>query len=263
MRRTERKEGVLHLYVTTNLSLREIGMLHGITGARVQQIAKQALGDGHATRRPPRPEPVPEQVREKVRCRGAARLTAREREAWMRLPVPARTADKQAYRNTCPLPRREVHSMDDLLRCLKQAACSSSAHLSTTCYDALARAHGWPTSQTVIAAFGSWNNAKRTARLPVRVREGDFKEFSAAMCLASVASVVQRLGRAPSIGEYTRLRPPGAPSLTTVKRTLLHLTPGALAAADWRDVQRAAVALLARGEMGGEDMAPVAPRPAA
>ncbi|MFM8385804.1 MAG: hypothetical protein ACKOCB_03130 [Planctomycetia bacterium] len=227
---------VIAAYTSTRTPLRELGKQFGITGARVLQIAQEGLGPDHRSRRPQEAQPGPEQVLEAVRQGGTRGLKAAWRRVWSELPADMRREARLAYIRSHRPYRKPGSSMDDLVRCLQAAALLVESGLSPTSYDKVARVQGWPRAQTIILAFGHWNTAKRAARLPVRPREGCFKAFSPEACLQAIAEVRARLGHAPSIGEYTRLRAPGAPCVSTVKRTLLHLTHGARSAADWHDV---------------------------
>lgn len=211
------------LYHERGLTLEQIAQLYGVTRERVRQI----LGEGG---RPSLPGGPP--VRRAQRQAALAARLAREREGIIalyraegridkivaQLGLPYADVSRVINEALGPVEREVLRgrmiatgkrraSDEELLDGLRRAAADLGERFIATEFAAWAKKHGAVGPQTIYKRFGSWNEARRRAGLPVmsrHPREPRSDMVSERDCLAPVVALAVELGRTPSAQEYER-----------------------------------------------------------
>ena len=226
-----RNAEIARLYISSTLTLREIGERFGISRQRVEQIGR-------------RPVPLPrgERLQRRLTLQAAERSDEIESLALAglsplaiarRLGLPAAAVkavmDGVDWRPACrcrllTMERGSPKRCSDerLLELLREAAADSGpyGHLSSSDYRAWAREHGVPSVETVTMRFGSWNSAKAAASLPTLPHRRDSSRvFTDDDCLTAIRRCAEALGELPSASQYEAWRrgEPHVPSLTLLR----------------------------------------------
>lgn len=228
----------MYLLYVSGQTLEQVGREFGVTRERVRQIF---VAEGLRVRsvaetawiRRRREEAKAEEGAEEIvlafKESGDYGATARALGmtiATVRRVVKDRVPDYRRYR------KREavglLYSDEDLLRCLREASRASGGVLTGKAYVELAKGRSfedgrsWPSFPTIVMRLDSWRNALRTAGLPANPTTpiGAMRTFERQDCIAAIRRVARKLGRVPTVAEYTRHATASngkLPSLATVR----------------------------------------------
>ena len=115
--------------------------------------------------------------------------------------------------------QRVIATDAEMITALQAAGGELGADFTHEDYKAISGARGWPSANAITARFGSWNEARRRAGLPVsrRLERGWEPEQLA----RAVRAAARRIGRTPLASDWDKLaREYGWPSSATVIRRL-------------------------------------------
>lgn len=210
------------LYHEHGLTLDGIGQLYGVTRERVRQIldeyGRPSQMGGPPVRRAQRQAALAARV-DQARGEIVALYRAGRRidEIVVQLGLPAKDVsrvvdevlgvEREAIRGRKIAASKPRVSEEEMLASLRRAAKDMGEAFTTDEFAAWAKKHGVIGPQTVHKRFGSWNEARRRAGLPVmsrHPREPRSDMISERDCLAAVLGLAAELGRTPSAQEYER-----------------------------------------------------------
>jgi len=110
-------------------------------------------------------------------------------------------------------------SEEEMIGALQAAGRELGVDFTHGDYKAVSGARGWPSASAISARFGSWNESRERAGLPVsrRLERG----WEPDELVRAVRAAARRIGRSPSARDWDELaRENGWPSSATVMRRL-------------------------------------------
>ncbi len=192
------------------LRLREIAAEFGVAISTVDSWLNDPGGERLRARK--------ESYRGRCRQCGAPTDGSGGRESAPRLCIACFRAQphslERAQRLRGGAPQR--YSDRELLEELRRA--DTLALRTATAYSTHAGAHGLPSLATLIHRFGTWNEARRRAGLPVRSSpRKSYGRTAAEECARAIAAVWSALGQPPTVQRYERGRSDADPCAATVR----------------------------------------------